>query len=133
MKKGVREIAKLAGVSIGTVSNVMNRPELVSQDTIDKVRAAMETLGYQPGSRKKGRRVLAFTQSVQGRALLEKVERSGLEVAELDLSDESKRERLLRYLLNNKTAAAALLIVTQSGAIASEISDLINLSGGGAL
>jgi hypothetical protein len=46
----------------------------------------------------------------------------------IDVSDETKREKLLRYLLENKSAAAALLIVTQAGTIANEISDLL---GGG--
>ena len=129
MKSGVREIAKLANVSIGTVSNVLNRPEVVSPETIDRVQSAMTELGYQPGNRKKGRRILAFGQTVQGKALIEKVAQSGLEVAEIDLSDESKRERLLRYLLNNKSAAAALLVVTQAGHIASELAEIVNKGG----
>ena len=129
MKSGVREIAKLANVSIGTVSNVLNRPEVVSPETIDRVQSAMTELGYQPGNRKKGRRILAFGQTVQGKALIEKVAQSGLEVAEIDLSDESKRERLLSYLLNNKSAAAALLVVTQAGHIASELAEIVNKGG----
>ncbi|MFM7860483.1 MAG: LacI family DNA-binding transcriptional regulator, partial [Candidatus Nanopelagicaceae bacterium] len=36
-RKGVREVAKLAQVSIGTVSNVINRPELVSPETVQRV------------------------------------------------------------------------------------------------
>ena len=129
MKSGVREIAKRANVSIGTVSNVLNRPEVVAPETVDRVQKAMAELGYQPGERKKGRRVLAFGQTVQGKALIEKVAQSGLEVAEIDLSDESKREGLLRYLLNNKSAAAALLLVTQAGQIANELADIVNKGG----
>ena len=125
MKNGVREIAKLAKVSIGTVSNVMNRPELVAPETVERVHAAMAELGYQAGTRKKGRRVLGFVDTVQGKALIEKVSATGLEVAEIDLSDETKREKLLRYLLENKSAAAALLVVTQAGNIAAEIADLL--------
>ena len=128
MKNGVREIAKAAKVSIGTVSNVMNRPELVAPETVERVHAAMAELGYQPGARKKGRRVLGFGDTVQGKALIEKVSASGLEVAEIDLSDETKREKFLRYLLNNKSAAAALLIVTQAGALAADFSDFVSQS-----
>ena len=128
MKNGVREIAKLANVSIGTVSNVMNRPELVAPETVERVHAAMTELGYQAGARKKGRRVLGFVDTVQGKALLEKVSASGLEVAEIDLTDETKREKFLRFLLNNKSAAAALLVVTQAGALASDFADFINQS-----
>ena len=128
MKNGVREIANAAKVSIGTVSNVMNRPELVAPETVERVHAAMAELGYQPGARKKGRRVLGFGDTVQGKALIEKVSASGLEVAEIDLSDETKREKFLRYLLNNKSAAAALLVVTQAGALAADFSDFVSQS-----
>lgn len=126
MKNGVREIAKLAKVSIGTVSNVMNRPEVVSPETVERVNAAMTELGYVVGARKKGRRVLAFGETAQGKAIIEKVAQNGLEVQAIDLDDESKREKLLQYLLTNKSAAAALLVVTQAGAMASEIGNILN-------
>ena len=129
MNNGVREVAKLAQVSIGTVSNVINRPEIVTPETVDRVHAAIAELGYQPGERKKGRKILAFSKTIHGKALIEKVSQSGVEVAEIDLSDEAKREGLLRFLLNNKSAAAAILVVTQAGQIASELADFINQGG----
>ena len=125
MKNGVREIAKLAKVSIGTVSNVMNRPEVVSPETVERVNAAMIELGYVVGARKKGRRILAFGESAQGKAIIEKVAQSGLEVQAIDLTDETKREKLLNYLLTNKSAAAALLVVTQAGAMATELGNIL--------
>ena len=42
----MREVAKAAGVSIKTVSNVVNDYELVSQATRDKVNKAIAELGY---------------------------------------------------------------------------------------
>ncbi|GAA1673913.1 LacI family DNA-binding transcriptional regulator [Nonomuraea maheshkhaliensis] len=42
----IKEVARLAGVSVGTVSNVLNRPELVAPDTLRRVREAIERLGY---------------------------------------------------------------------------------------
>ena len=129
MNNGVREVAKLAQVSIGTVSNVINRPEIVTPETVDRVHAAIAELGYQPWERKKGRKLLAFSKTIHGKALIEKVSKSGVEVAEIDLSDEAKRESLLRFLLNNKSAAAAILVVTQAGQIASELADFINQGG----
>lgn len=125
MKNGVREIAKLAKVSIGTVSNVMNRPEVVSPETVERVNAAMIELGYVVGARKKGRRVLAFGETAQGKAIIEKVAQNGLEVQAIDLTDESKREKLLNYLIANKSAAAAILVVTQAGAMASELGNIL--------
>ena len=43
---GIRDVAKLAGVSPITVSRVINYPELVSAKTRIKVEAAMEELNY---------------------------------------------------------------------------------------
>lgn len=42
----VKDVAALARVSIGTVSNVLNRPEIVSPDTVERVTLAMEKLSY---------------------------------------------------------------------------------------
>jgi len=46
MAAGVKEVAAAAGVSLGTVSNVLNRPEMVSPVTRAKVEAAMASLGF---------------------------------------------------------------------------------------
>jgi LacI family transcriptional regulator len=42
----IKEVARQAGVSIGTVSNVLNRPELVAPATRQRVLDAIEALGY---------------------------------------------------------------------------------------
>ncbi len=42
----IRDVAQHAGVSVGTVSNVLNRPGEVSADSITRVHAAIEELGY---------------------------------------------------------------------------------------
>jgi DNA-binding LacI/PurR family transcriptional regulator len=42
----VRDVAVLAGVSVGTVSNVMNRRDKVSAATATRVEAAIEQLGF---------------------------------------------------------------------------------------
>lgn len=46
MSVSVREVAKKAGVSVGTVSNVLNTPDKVSDKTIKKVQAAIDQLGF---------------------------------------------------------------------------------------
>lgn len=43
---GVKDVAAAAGVSLGTVSNVLNRPERVSEATRRKVEDAMRSLGF---------------------------------------------------------------------------------------
>lgn len=42
----VREVAAQAGVSVGTVSNVLNRPDKVAAGTVARVQAAIELLGF---------------------------------------------------------------------------------------
>jgi LacI family transcriptional regulator len=42
----VRDVAQRAGVSVGTVSNVMNRPDKVSPATIESVQRAIRELGF---------------------------------------------------------------------------------------
>jgi LacI family transcriptional regulator len=43
---GIKEVARHAGVSIGTVSNVLNRPDAVAPATRQRVLDAITTLGY---------------------------------------------------------------------------------------
>ncbi|MHC0432963.1 LacI family DNA-binding transcriptional regulator [Streptomyces sp. O3] len=43
---GIKDIARAAGVAVGTVSNVINRPESVSPQTLARVQAEIDRLGY---------------------------------------------------------------------------------------
>ncbi|MFJ6797142.1 LacI family DNA-binding transcriptional regulator [Streptomyces sp. NPDC091268] len=43
---GIKDVARQAGVSVGTVSNVLNRPERVSSEVRARVHAAIDLLGY---------------------------------------------------------------------------------------
>jgi LacI family transcriptional regulator len=42
----IRDVATQAGVSVGTVSNVLNRPELVAPATRARVEEAIAALGF---------------------------------------------------------------------------------------
>jgi LacI family transcriptional regulator len=42
----IREVAKRAGVSLGTVSNVLNRPEIVAEETRQRVMQVIEEIGF---------------------------------------------------------------------------------------
>lgn len=44
----IKQIAKKAGVSVATVSRVMNHPENVAEHTREKIRKVMEEEGYKP-------------------------------------------------------------------------------------
>lgn len=46
MVASIRDVAQRAGVSVGTVSNVLNRPDEVSADSVERVSRAIEELGY---------------------------------------------------------------------------------------
>lgn len=43
---GIKDVARRAGVSVGTVSNVINRPDRVSEETRRRVQATIAELGY---------------------------------------------------------------------------------------
>ncbi|MBN3931380.1 LacI family DNA-binding transcriptional regulator [Streptomyces verrucosisporus] len=43
---GIKDVARQAGVSVGTVSNVINRPEMVAEETRTRVQAVITQLGY---------------------------------------------------------------------------------------
>jgi len=42
----IRDVAERAGVSLGTVSNVLNRPEVVAEPTRERVLQAIEDVGF---------------------------------------------------------------------------------------
>lgn len=45
-KTTIEDVARIAGVSIATVSRALGKPDVVSRDTRDKVTAAIEQTGY---------------------------------------------------------------------------------------
>ena len=48
MKIGMREVAQHAGVSVATVSHVINKTRYVSEETIRRVQQSIKELGYVP-------------------------------------------------------------------------------------
>ncbi|MEU1972641.1 LacI family DNA-binding transcriptional regulator [Microbacterium sp. NPDC019599] len=45
---GIRDVARHAGVSMSSVSNALNKPERVSDEIVQRVRTAVDELGYVP-------------------------------------------------------------------------------------
>ncbi|MBO0899252.1 LacI family DNA-binding transcriptional regulator [Cellulomonas sp. zg-ZUI222] len=45
-RPSITDVARRAGVSVGTVSNVLNRPDHVASSTRDRVQAVIEDLGF---------------------------------------------------------------------------------------
>ena len=46
----IYEVAKMSGVSLATVSRVINNSDIVSQKTKDKVNDVIKKLGYKPSA-----------------------------------------------------------------------------------
>ncbi len=44
----IKDVAQIAKVSVGTVSNYYNAPELLADETRERIRKAVEALGYYP-------------------------------------------------------------------------------------
>ncbi len=68
-RASVVDVAKLAGVAVGTVSNVLNRPEVVAPATREKVQAAIEELHFVRNGR--ARELRAGRISTVGAVLLD--------------------------------------------------------------
>lgn len=74
------DVAKLAGVSPITVSRVLNRPELVTADTLARVRQAIDRTGYVPNllagglASKRSKLVAAIVPSITNAIFVEAVQ-----------------------------------------------------------
>ena len=52
----IKDVARMAGVSTSTVSNIINGKSSVKSDSVKRVQEAMEALGYQPDAYARGLR-----------------------------------------------------------------------------
>lgn len=58
----IREVARAAGVSLGTVSNYLNDPDVVAEETRERIRTAIDQLGYHPSAAARSLRTSRTTQ-----------------------------------------------------------------------
>ncbi|MBA4248397.1 MAG: LacI family transcriptional regulator [Microbacterium sp.] len=84
----IRDVARLAGVSVGTVSNVLNRSDRVSAETAARVRSAIDELGFVPNSAARQLRVghsstLGFVMLDMGNPFFAEVGRGANDAAAL--------------------------------------------------
>ncbi|WPB56426.1 LacI family DNA-binding transcriptional regulator [Xylophilus sp. GOD-11R] len=76
----LQHVSRLAGVSAITVSRALNNPDLVSPETREKVRAAVEQTGYVPNllagglASNRSRLVAALVPTIAGPVFLETIE-----------------------------------------------------------
>jgi LacI family transcriptional regulator len=127
----IKEVAAHAGVSIATVSNVLNRPEIVAQATRDRVNASIRELGFVRNesarqlragrSRMIGLVVLDvanpfFTDLARG--VEDEANKDGLAVILCNSDDQESREaRYLEFLEEHRVQG--VLITPVAGAAAS--------------
>jgi LacI family transcriptional regulator len=65
----ILDVAEQAGVSVGTVSNALNRPEVVAPDTLASILAVMDELGFVRNAA--GRQLTGATSPAIGLVLLD--------------------------------------------------------------
>ncbi|MFM8448133.1 MAG: hypothetical protein ACKN92_08240, partial [Candidatus Nanopelagicaceae bacterium] len=97
----------------------------VSPETVERVNAAIKELGYQVGARKQGRRRIVLCDTPESEALIDKAIAEGVAIEKICICEEGKREKALRFLLENKAAAGAILLVGQAGALAQDLSNFL--------
>src|SRR5246500_5659929 len=122
MPVSIREVAAHAGVSVATVSNVLNRPEIVAQPTRDRVNASIRKLGFVRNesarqlragrSRTIGLVVLDvanpfFTDVARG--VEDEASESGLSVLLCNSNNDNDRERHYLSLLQEQRAFGILI------------------------
>ncbi len=116
----IKEVAKHAGVAISTVSKVLNNYPNVSEETKEKVKAAIEELGYVPNavaaalSSKKSGRIAIILRLYNGTSAIDEVNMQylygtintardvGLDVVTLFYSmfEDNSVEEMTNYLLS---------------------------------
>lgn len=111
----VKEIARLAGVSIGTVDRVLHNRGEVSADTKAKIHSIIATLGYEPNILA---RQLAHNRTYTFRAVLPRADQdsgywslclAGLRRAERDLAPYGTKVRVDEFDRYDRAAYRALL------------------------
>ncbi len=130
---GITEVARHAGVSPGTVSNVLNRPERVAEATRLRVEAAIAELDYvrnsSGSSLRSGRNASVgllvldvtnpfFTEVARG--VEEEAAGSGLAVVLLNSAEDRGRQRRNVRLLAEQRAAGAVVMPVDD-----DLSDLL--------
>jgi LacI family transcriptional regulator len=107
---GVKEVAAAAGVSLGTVSNVLNRPHLVSAATRDRVEQTMRDLGFVRNE--SARQLRAGRSSTLAYVMLDATNPFFTDVAQ-GIEDSAEREHLSVFLCNSDNRIERELVYLQ--------------------
>ncbi|MDB5780242.1 MAG: putative transcription regulator transcription regulator protein [Caballeronia mineralivorans] len=122
------DLAALIGVTKVTVSRALNTPELVSVNTLERVRAAVQQTGYTPDliagslASNRSRLIVALIPAMAGTVFQETVEALTTELAQTGYQlligqsgyDESREDALIDAILGRRPAGIVLTGVVHS-------------------
>lgn len=118
----IRDVARLAGVSVGTVSNVLNKPDEVSSESISRVQKAIDELGYVRNDA--ARRLRAGSSSTVGFVVLDgqnpffnevvrgaedEASKNGIAILVGNTDEDSRREGLYLDLFEEQRVRGVLI------------------------
>ena len=136
----IRDVAKKAGVSVSTVSKVMNHWKTISEETTKRVEAAAAELKYTPNARAVNfargntRNIIYLTELKKGEAysnphmfdimcgVFTELARNGYTMSLMDISDEAHPKETIRDIIDQKSADG---IVIHGSVINQATADLI--------
>ena len=123
MSVTIKDVARAANVSVATVSRVLNKKSNVSEEAIEAVNKAVETLGYSPNflgrdlRKSETRRILAIIASTEQtfysevlRGMEETASAKGYDVLIATTRDDPKHELHLLGMLFSRSVDGAVLL-----------------------
>lgn len=140
MKATIRDVAREAGVSISTVSKVMNHWKTISQETVERVQDAATKLGYTPNARAVNfargntHNVIYLSDLKKGAAyqnphlfdimcgVFSSLARNGYTMTLMDISNEDHPNETIENIIKEKSADG---IVIHGSVINQEVANLI--------
>jgi len=133
----IRDVARIAGVSVASVSRYLNAPERVSEQTRDKVRAAMEKCGYRLNYNAKilstkrthclGLVIPTITNPVfaeSSRGVQDEAAARGFQILIANADYDPDKERKLVLHLLERQVEALVLTLSDPGVFARELAEM---------
>ena len=129
----IKDVARRAGVSVATVSRVLNEEGNVKEETVSRVRQAIRELSYRPNMlgrdlrRNETKRILVFLNTIANqfysrivRGIEDCAHKQGYSVMICMTRDEVELEAKYLQMLRNRLADGAIfLVAVQEGAVLS--------------
>jgi len=122
----IKDVARLAGVSVATISRVLNNSAVVSPETAERVNDAIKTLNYRPNFLGRNLRkretnvILALIPSTEHtyyseilHGMQQKASEFGYDILMSTTNSYLQREERLLEMLSNRTVDAAVLMGTR--------------------